>query len=361
MSQSLCEIVTCAAIQNSLDSAFANQNNMAAIPLPFLTHVMSEGNRSASTIKSLTGASKVRQVEIEYDQPFLTSDINENTSGCAATATECDFVETYTFDTTLNIGKDLTISPQDLVGTCEENGAFVARKLQKIINGLKEKESERLALAAATQFGAWSQDTADIAGTNVSAGGILEVNTILENGTNAKPVNAALFEQIQTALIMSRINGASIFGANELASYLRKAMAAGSQDGLGFDLMAMIERFGLAAVYDRHLAAALVSVNATNLAVGLGSIVPVGFSLYEADFNKMADSTNIADTIYDPATGMKFDYRMQRVCDDWNINVRATYQYYTAPAYLYQVGSNFEGVKGLAALEVVCTDLAACA
>jgi hypothetical protein len=58
---------------------------------------------------------------------------------------------------------------------------------------------------------------------------------------------------------------------------------------------------------------------------------------------------------------MKFDYRMQRLCDDWNINIRATYQYYTAPAYLYQVGSNFEGVKGLAALEEVCTDLAACA
>jgi hypothetical protein len=183
----------------------------------------------------------------------------------------------------------------------------------------------------------------------------------LANGTDARPVNSALFEQIQTALLMSRINGASIFGANELASYLRKAMAAGSSDGLGYDLMLMIERFGLAAVYDRHLATALAAVNASNLAVGLGSIVPVGFSLYEADFNKLSDSSNIADTIFDPATGMKFDYRMQRLCDDWNINIRATYQYYTAPAYLYQVGSNFEGVKGLAALEVVCTDLAACA
>lgn len=360
MSQSLCEIVTCPAIQNSLDSAFANQNNMAPIALPFLTHVMSEGNRSASTIKGLTGASKVRQVEIVYDQPFLTSDIKENTSGCAASHTECDFVETYSFDTSLNVGKDFTVSPSDLVGTCEENSAFVARKVQKIINGIKEKESERLALAAATQFGAWSQDTANILGTNLS-GDILQVNTTLANGTDARPVNSALFEQIQTALLMSRINGASIFGANELASYLRKAIAGGSSDGLGYDLMAIIERFGLAAVYDRHLTTALAAVNASNLAVGLGSIVPVGFSLYEADFNKLSDSSNIADTIFDPATGMKFDYRMQRLCDDWNINIRATYQYYTAPAYLYQVGSNFEGVKGLAALAVVCDDLSACA
>jgi hypothetical protein len=204
-------------------------------------------------------------------------------------------------------------------------------------------------------------DTDTIDGTDVNAAGILEVNTTLDNGTNARILNSALFEQIQTALSMSRINGASIFGANELASYLRRAMAAGSQDGIGYDLMAMIQRYGIAAVYDRHLTAALASVNATNLAVGLGSIVPVGFSLYEAECNKLNDSANIANTIYDPETGMKFDYRMVRDCDDWNIVIKATYDFYTAPDYLYKVGSNFEGVKGLAAIEVVCTDLTPCA
>ena len=75
----------------------------------------------------------------------------------------------------------------------------------------------------------------------------------------------------------------------------------------------------------------------------------------------MNNQTDIADTIYDPETGMKFDLRIQRVCDDWNINVRATYQFYTWPDDLYQVGSNFEGVKGLAAIEVVCDDLQECA
>jgi hypothetical protein len=344
-----------------LDTAFANQNNMAPIQLPFLNHVMSEGNRSGSTIKLLTGASKVRQVEIQYDQPFLESEIEENLTGCTATGTECDYVETYTFDPTVNLGKTLTISPSDLIYTAEENCAFIARKVQKIMNLIKENVSINLAAAAAAQFGKWSVDTDTIAGVNVNGAGILEVNTTLNNGTNARIKNVALFEQIQTALMMSRINGASIFGGNELASYLRQAVAAGADDSLGLNLLAMIQRYGMAAVYDRHLTAALTAVNATNLAVGLGSIVPVGFSLYEAECNKLNDSSDIANTIYDPETGMKFDYRMQRVCDDWHIVIKAAYQFYTAPNYLYKVGSNFEGVKGLAAIEVVCDDLAACA
>ena len=206
-----------------------------------------------------------------------------------------------------------------------------------------------------------SVDTDSIDGVNVNGAGILEVNTTLDNGTNARIVNSPLFEQIQLALQMSRINGAGIFGAAGLASYIRRAIAGGSQDGIGYDLLAMIQRYGIAAVYDRHLTAALAGVNATNLAVGMGSIVPVGFSLYEAECNKLNDSSNVANTIYDPATGMKFDYRMTRPCDDWNIVIKASYQFYTAPDYLYKVGSNFEGVKGLAGIAVTCTDLTPCA
>ena len=361
MSQSACEIVPVNGLQAMLDSAFANQNNMAPVTLPFLTHIMSEGNRSASTIKFLTGASKVRQVEIQYDQPFLEDEIETNLTGCTATSEECDYVETYTFDPTENVGKTLLVSPSDLTGTAEENCAFIARKVQKRIELIKENVSINLAAAAAAQFGKWSVDTDSIDGVNVNGAGILEVNTTLDNGTNARIVNSPLFEQIQLALQMSRINGAGIFGAAGLASYIRRAIAGGSQDGIGYDLLAMIQRYGIAAVYDRHLTAALAGVNATNLAVGMGSIVPVGFSLYEAECNKLNDSSNVANTIYDPATGMKFDYRMTRPCDDWNIVIKASYQFYTAPDYLYKVGSNFEGVKGLAGIAVTCTDLTPCA
>jgi len=293
MSQSICEIVPMNGVQAMLDSAFANQNNMEAPETPFLDHIMSEGNRSRSTIKLLTGASKVRGVEIQYDQPLLTSAVNENVTGCVATREECDYVETYDFDETQNIGLDLKVYQSELTRTAEENCAFIARKVQKMIVALKEAQAERLGLFAAASFGKWSQDTGNIAGVNVNGAGILEVNTTLDNGTNARPRNSVLYNQIRTALKISRINGAAIFGGLELEQYLRTALAGGSMDSLGFDLGAMIRAFGLATAYDRYLSDALTSVNATDLAVGLGSIVPVGFAKYDADCNKKNDSSNI--------------------------------------------------------------------
>jgi len=357
MSAGLCEIIACPTIQTHLDNTF-RANNMRPEKLPFLSYVMSEANRNASSFE-IVGTSKVRTVQVTYDQPMLTSEVSDNTSGCAASTEECDTYQTYDFDTTVNKGVEFTVSPTDLVGTCEENSAFIARKIQKRINVLKEAVSELLADTATSDRGNWSVDTGTIGGVSVNASDILEVNTLLTAGTPSI-ANTALFEQIRTALEMSRIEDAGIFGANELASYLRKA-AAGSGGALEYDIMRMLELYGTAMMYDRHLTSSLTAINATNLAVGIGSIVPAGFSLYEAEANKMNNQTDIADTIYDPETGMKFDLRIQRVCDDWNINLRATYQFYTWPDDLYQTGSNWEGVKGLAAIEVVCDDLQECA
>lgn len=356
MSAGLCEIIDCPTVQKHLDETFA-ASNMRPEKLPFLSYVMSAENRSAADFE-IVGTSKKRTLQITYDQPMLTSEVSQNGSGCSASTEECDTYQTYTFDTTQNEYVEFTVSPQDLVGTCEENSAFIARKINKRIEVLKEAVSENLAATAVSDRGAWSQDTANIDGTNVTAGDVLEVNTKLVDGT-PKVANSALWEQVNTALMMSRIEDAGIFGKNELASYLRRSMA-GADDSVGYNLLAMLQRYGVAVTYDRHLADAIDAISATNLAVGRGSIIPAGFSLYEAEANKVNNGTDIAETIFDPETGMKFDLRVQRVCDDWNFNIRATYQFYTWPEDLYKSGSNYEGVKGLAALAVTCTDLQSC-
>ena len=357
MSAGLCEIISCATVQQNLDNTFA-AGNMRPEKLPFLSYVMSAENRAASNFE-LTGKSKKKTLQIIYDQPLLESDVSQNGSACSASTTECDTYQTYTFDTEVNEYLEFTVGPQDLVGTCEENSAFIARKVQKRIEALKLKVSQNLADTAVSDRGNWSVDTANIDGTNVTAANILQVNTRLVDGT-PNVINLALFEQVSTALEMSRIERAGVFGKNDLASFLRRSFA-GADDSIGYNLKAMMERYGIAMMYDRHLATAVDAIGATNLAVGIGSIIPVGFSLYEAEANKVNNGTDIAETIYDPETGMKFDLRVQRVCDDWNFNIRATYEFKTWPDDMYKTGSNFEGTKGLAAIEATCTDLQPCA
>jgi hypothetical protein len=187
------------------------------------------------------------------------------------------------------------------------------------------------------------------------------VNTTLANGTGAARIaNPVLFEQIRTALEMSNYGTTGIFGGNELASYVRRAIA-GSDSAVGYNLRAMLDAYGIGATYDRNLATVLSGVGAaTNLAVGLGSIAPVGFSLYAADGAKIRQEDSIADTIYDPATGMMFDFRMTRPCDEWLIQVRSTYQFFYLPDDRYKAGHNLERVNGIGQIGVTCADLASC-
>lgn len=357
MSAGLCEIIDCPTMQVMLDDTF-KADNMRPEKLPFLTYVTSAANMAASSFE-IVGKSKKRTAQVVYDQPLLSSEAKENGSACTSTTDECDTYQTYTFDTTLNKYSDFRVSKQDLVGTCEENNAFIMRKLKKHMEVVKLALSEQLADTATSDRGNWSVDTDGIDGVDVNATNVLEVNTSL-TGTPRIP-NTVLFEQLKLAFEMSRFEDVGIFGASPLVSFARRAAAGGDSDPLGYSLQMMLDRYGIAMMYDRHLTDSLTAINATNLAVGIGSIVPVGFALYEAEANKVNSDIRIADVMYDPETGIKFDVNIQEDCDVWSVVVRATYQFYTWPDDLYKSGSNWEGVKGFAAIENVCTDLQECA
>lgn len=363
MSQSLCDVVKAPAIQDVLDNQFSTAQNMRPTATPLLSYVMTEENRSAfridQAISSNTG--KLRSVEIIYDQPMLETDITAMVDACSADRELCDFTKTYDFTAT-PYGSQFKLGVGTLSESIEVNSSRISREVARMIEGIKQYYSEQLAIWAAANAGAWSQDTATIDGTNVTVANVLQVNTTLANGTNARIPNAVLFEQINRALEMSRFTQAGIFGANDLVSFLRRALAGGQNTILGYDIREMLAQFGVGMQYDRHVAAAVAGLNntSTNLAVMRGAIAPVGFALYESDNAKIQQADSVADVIYDPETGMKFDFRMTRPCDEWVISLSANYQFFGLPTNLYQVGSNWEGVTGIGLVGVTCDDLTPC-
>lgn len=349
------------AIQDRLDDVYLGASNLTATKTPFLDFVLSPENVATFDLqKRMSRDGKVRSVELRFDQAKLASEVSSNLSGCTATGTDCQNTKDYTFNPDLNRGMDFTLGLTELTESFETNTETIAKALRLRMDAIKDAISIDLATAAVAAAGAWSGDTSDIDGVAV-ANDVLQVNTTLANGTGAARIaNPVLFEQIRTALEMSNYGTTGIFGGNELASYVRRAIA-GSDSAVGYNLRAMLDAYGIGATYDRNLATVLSGVGAaTNLAVGLGSIAPVGFSLYAADGAKIRQEDSIADTIYDPATGMMFDFRMTRPCDEWLIQVRSTYQFFYLPDDRYKAGHNLERVNGIGQIGVTCADLASC-
>jgi hypothetical protein len=364
MSYQICDLVQLNAIQENLDTVAGNKH-LAAEKTPLLDFVMSQQNVASFDIqKRISGGDgKLRDLEIYWSQALLASEVTENLTGCDATSNPCQLTKTYSFDPDANVGMDFKLSVGQLSTNPETNTRMISERVRNMMNAIKSKISQNLATSVvAGGIGAWSQDVTEVTGTNLS-GGILEVNTTLANGTGAARIaNPVLFEQLRTAISMANFGSTAFFGKNELAAYVRKAMV-GSDSQIGYNLLAALEEWGVAAFYDKDLTAALLAAAspATNLAVSLGSIAPVGYSLYLNDGAAINSADSIASTLYDPFTGMMFEYRMTRPCDDWLIQLRARYDFYYMPTDLYKAGHNLVGVTGVAPIEVVCTDLAPCA
>jgi len=86
------------------------------------------------------------------------------------------------------------------------------------------------------------------------------------------------------------------------------------------------------------------------------------FNLFANPFNQMNDSTNIANVVFSPKTGIPYDFMITRACpkDPWSVSVESTINFVTPPDNQYKVGDNLEGVTNLALLNVTCTDLTPC-
>ena len=362
MSTVLCDLVDINAIQARLDAVHLDGGkHLMGQPTPVLDFVMSQENKAAFDIeREMTRDGKIKGVQLRYEQAFLPSEVQSNGEGCDATGEYCQVWESYAFDPTLNEYMDFKLGVGELKTNPEENTAVIAQRVRLMMQAIKEKVHANLSDFIVANLGNWSSDTPDIEGVSVAAN-ILNVNTTLPSDSNALRVaNPILFQQLQDALTMSGYGSTGIFGGTELASYVKRA-SAGSDSVIGYNLKDALEQFGVAATYDRILAGKLAAaLSSTNAAVGIGSIAPVGWSLYDSDGAKLNLADSVADTIYDPATGMKFEFRMTRDCDDWKIVVRTRYQFFGLPENRYKTGHPLEGTNNLGGININCDNQQSC-
>ena len=357
MSQNICEIVSPEAIQQNLIDSFG-MDNMRPDSVDALSYVVSPENTSVAAVTRVTGMpSKVNPVKVIYDQRLLEDEGFEGRGTCSIDNTECDLTAVYNFDTSAAFHNGFKVTPLELAGTAEENSAFVARKLQKYINWADQKSAKKLAGVVAAQYGRWSTDTNNIRGVGMT-GQVLQVNDYI--GTSGEP-NPVLFQQIRKALMLTRIEGGVVAGGLALGDYAERAFSRNGAAS-GWDLGEMAARYGFAPVYDRYLADELATVNATNAAIGRGSVIPLIFNLFAEPFNQMNDSTNRAFVVTSPVTGIPYDVKIHRDCAEnpWNIIVTGTIDFVTMPDDMYKVGDRLADTKGLAVLNVTCDDLTPC-
>lgn len=342
------EIIDCVKIQGALNDLWPNPTRILKEEeaRPHLAYTLSPQNNTADVAIS-GGRGKTRIVELTYQQRMLESEIQENVAhGCSASGVEADKVKQYEMDITRNIGTETVIDPADLVGTCEEDTAYIARKLELHLAAMRDKMASRIANDVVAELGNWASNV-----ENLNVGGNLVVQAFINNQTYAP--NPSLWIDLDEAMMLTNFREAGIFG-NQILRRAARAAAVGGVADFGINLREALEQYGKGVFYDRFVTNALTAAagGQASIVQALGAAQVVFWNKYANPALVKNDDSSKAFVINDPVYGYPVDVRLFWDCDVLNVKLIATPKVITLPTDMFKVGDRMEGVNGIAGITV---------
>lgn len=348
-------IPDCPNLQDSLYNVFVScaEKGMFNERLPFLTFLSSEPNASLLQQRILPGNGKIRTIELIYDQRLdvNSAKLNVDNPTCEATGKKGQCVTTCTIDEDQNFSFDCVIEARELRRNCEDNPSYVQREILRLLEVADRKASIDIAAKAALLNGKWAKDVLNQDETTAPADNLLVSTKDASGG-----LSPFTFQAIETAKMQTMYcDQTAIFGGIKLFNYAKSTDFAGCCSQFGSDLKAAWDQFGIATLYDRHLAEALGG-NEHNLITQPGALQLLRYT--QAGWtNGMPGEYHSHNyhhqTIVSPKTGLPYDLILKEDCGKLNIILIGTFDLKSAPSDLAPVGDNFEGVNYVNRIEVI--------
>lgn len=214
---------------------------------PFLQFIYSDLNRMGIEQVIHPERGKIRPVELIYDQKIPTSQVTEvERCGllCAATTKRGNLSATYEIDPCQLIQVEELIEHQDLVPVCEDNGTFVARKIQAMLLALESKIAEVVAEQAILLLGRWADNVTSQNGTLVGNNAPLILQPFLTGNTGAQSLNPRFLSTLKMALKRTGYCDRAFAFGSSIIWEAWDLLNAGCCADNGVSLFEMMQRYG---------------------------------------------------------------------------------------------------------------------
>lgn len=331
---SLTTFVSCPNVQDRLENVFATVRQE---PKPLLTYLFSEANnfRVLESKVSMRPSGKVT-VDLVYNRRILESEVDAGNFACSSTNKRGETSTSYDLDTTPTHILRKKVSLTDLIERCESNELYYARLIADLIDGLERKMETAAATDMVAFAGAFSTKDLDQDGTSIGS------NTkIISTRHSDKSLDyfghAAI---MQTARINGYASAPIIAGEYEIKNYYDAIQKGCCWDG-GIDFSQVAPETPI-ILPSYRITDALSSANKF-ITFAQGAILPAWFNRYSSDFWKVDNGTDVAGVIVSPFTGIPFDYRAKRDCDDWSIEIGLAWDLFAAPDDMFENSDPLDG------------------
>jgi hypothetical protein len=346
MSYNLTELVSCPELQDRVDNYFAVGDvgegviDEAMPLLQFLVDGQADLQMSISP-----GNSKVRRVDVIYDQ-FLTEDgVEEDVANptCVSTDKYGNNYQSYELDTSKNLSSPQLIALDDFIAQCESNPEYFARVIQKHINRLDRKVATQTAEQLALLTGKWNTRAATIDGASLTDSNT-KLNFATKSSGNLEPFSMQI---LRRALQMSLFsNDTLIVDGGNFTDYFQRIQAGCCTDG-GVDLSEIQSKYGYAVAYDQRVQDAFDVTE--GVALRKGAMVLLNWTRAGWDNNVakvIGDSANYVQTaVVSPKTGLPYDLVVKNDCGNISIRLTATAKLVAAPSDMFPQGSDYNGIN----------------
>lgn len=331
---SLTTFVDCPNLQLQLADLFCTGRPEATPIINFL--FSAENNGRILEINALPGNGKKRTVQAVYQRRVLESEVDDYINySCTASNKRGETSTTYELDINRGVEIAKRISILDLVERCESNESYKARFIMDLIDGARRKMETQAATKLATIAGTGVYSTIDLNPDGSAIASNRKAVKTLVSSSNPTQNYSALEAIMQTARLNNYCSAPIVIGEYEIANYFRRNTLAGCCSDLGMNIAEFINGSAPIVLTSYRMPSAL-GANTDFITLSAGAVLPMWFNLYEGDVNALNDDSNFAGTIIDPQTGIPFNLRVQRICDDWDFNLTLAWDLFSAPTDMFE-------------------------
>ncbi len=338
MSQPVSDLITCGSLQAQLNDHFSKTNPATLRePTPLIEFITSPTNTSNIIQNQIApGNGKLRTVELAYESRFLESEVSTDaTMVCISDNEGGQKSQLYQLDPEVGVSIDRKFSLADLSVICEEDGSYIYRQIQMMMDAAIRK------MATVT----WGQVPALIGkfGPGVTPNVSEELVVKTKKATSGDPDTDAI-EKIRFASKDALYGSVPyIFGYGETDLYFHR-INAGCCAASGIDIGSDALRQGMVFFSDYRAEEALGANHFITLAAGALQLLTYN-SYMGAKGIRVIDTDVYKQTIIkDPETGINFDFNWKFDCGFIHVQVKLAHKLVGAPADMFEVGDRLEGV-----------------
>lgn len=357
MSHIILPLIDCPNLQDSLNNITDKGRNPNE-PAPELQFLVSPQNTNRVLETSVSpGSGKIRRVEVVYtprvgdgevDTTLTTSCTSENNAGESSTV----------YDIDENVGAQYAeeIVIADLARRCQSNPEYFSQRVLAILDGVKRKMQIRIAEQMAALYGKFATDGGE---TGLSAGDTLKtVETKFPAAVDGGKWNPEALQEIMFSTKNSGFTGIPyIFGYGDIWRYWNYLIGLGNSSDGGMDFASYVSQNQAAFLPSLRMHAALNPSGGNKfLAVDAGSLFLLQYNRFEDELNKVSDGYLKQDIIVDPMTGVPFNYKVSRTCDETiTVIISTAFKVVGLPDDMYSGGDRLEATNGVLRFDIANT------